>query len=162
MREHFAHDIGQRLAAKICMADPTRTPRRGRARGNVRDIDDEFEWKMRERVGDDAAHAAPLRPRAPQPRAELRAAVEIMRPLRGRHLGHAAEQSRRRARAHEHEAVAANDHECRPAAQASFLLRRLERKRLGIAATAGGAGAHPWTQRATRALWPGEWLARAP
>src|SRR6516225_8785268 len=99
MREHFAHDIGQRLAAKVRMADPTRASRRDRARGNVRDVDDELERKMRERVGDDAAHAAPLRPRAPQTWAKLRAAAEIMRPLRGRHLGHAAEQSRRWARA---------------------------------------------------------------
>src|SRR5262249_57355778 len=99
-------------------------------------------------VGDDAADAAPLRPHAPQTRAKLGAAVEVMRPLRGRHLGHAAEQSRWRARAHEHKAVATNDHERRAAAQPSFLLRRLDWKRFGIAASARGARAHPWTQRA--------------
>ncbi len=76
MREHFAHDIGQRLAAKIRMADPTRALWCDRVRGDVRDVDDELERKMRERVGDDAAHASPLRPRAPQPRAELRAALQ--------------------------------------------------------------------------------------
>src|SRR6516165_3346606 len=134
------------------MADPTRASRRDRARRNVGDIDDELKREMRERVGDDAAYAAPLRLRAAQPRAELRAAVEVMRPLRGWHLGHAAEQSRRWARAHKHEAVAANDHERRAAAQPSFFLRRLERKRLGIAAPARGARAHPWTQRAGRLL----------
>src|SRR5262245_21589117 len=115
MLQHFAHDIGQRLAAKIRMADPTRALRLGRLRRNFRDVDDELEREMRERVGDDAAHAAPLRPHAPQTRAKLGTAVEIMRPLRGRHLGYSAEQSRWRARAHEYEAVAANNHERRPA-----------------------------------------------
>src|SRR5262249_8175840 len=122
MREHFGHDIWQRLPAKIRMADPTRAARRRRVRRNVGDVDDELEREMREYMGDDAAHAAPRGPHAPQPRAELRAAVEIMRPLRGRNLGHAAEQSLWRARAHEHEAVAANDHERPPAAQPSSLL----------------------------------------
>ena len=65
MREHFAHDIGQRLAAKIRMADPTRAARRRRVRRNVGDVDDELEREMRERVGDDAAHAAPRGPHAP-------------------------------------------------------------------------------------------------
>src|SRR6516162_11807222 len=134
MREHFAHDIGQRLATKVRMAHPTRAARRRRVRGNVGDVDDELEREMREYMGDDAAHAAPLRPHAPQTRAKLRAAVEIMRPLRGRHLGHAAEQSRWRARAHEHKAVATNDHERGPAPQPSFLLRRLDWKRFWIAA----------------------------
>src|SRR5262249_58192414 len=83
---------------------------------------------------------------------KLGAAVEIMRPLRGRHLGHAAEQSRWRARAHEHKAVATNDHERCPAPQPSFLLRRLDWKRFGIAASARGARGHPWTQRAGRLL----------
>ncbi len=54
--------------------------------------------------------------------------VEVVRPLRCRHLGHAAEQALRRPRAHQHEPVGAPHHEGCAAAQPPFPLRRLERK----------------------------------
>ena len=75
-----------------------------------------------------------------------------MRPLRRRNLGHAAEQSLRWTRAHEHEAVATKDNKGSAAAQPSLPLRRLQRKRLRVAAPARGARAPPGAQRTSRCL----------
>jgi len=78
--------------------------------------------------------------------------VEIMRPLRGRHLGHAAEQPLGRTRAHQHHAVAAHQHEGRAAAEFSFALRCLDGKTLSVAAGTRGAGVHPGAEHASRLL----------
>src|SRR2546425_4091756 len=107
---------------------------------------------MREGVRDDACDAPPARRRGSETRRELRTAVEIVRPLRRRNLGHAAEQPPWWARAQEHEAVAAKHDERRAAAQPPLLLRRLHRKRLGVAARSRGARAPPGTQHTGRRL----------
>src|SRR5258708_17171889 len=101
---------------------------------------------MREGGRGDAGDAPPARRRGSETRRELRTAAEIVRPLRRRNLGHAAEQPPWWARAQEHEAVAAKHDEGRAAAQPPLLLRRLHRKRLAVAARARGARAPPGTQ----------------
>ena len=58
MREHFAHDIGQRLAAKIRMAHPARAARRGRVRGVVTHAFTHFPLELVVYVADVPAHAA--------------------------------------------------------------------------------------------------------
>ena len=61
MREHFAHDIGQRLVGKLRKRDPARAGRRRRLRRNLGGIDDELQREMREPVGNDAWPAPPFR-----------------------------------------------------------------------------------------------------
>src|SRR5207237_7986541 len=93
-----------------------------------------------------AGPATPFRLWAAEPRGDLRPAGETRHPSGGRDLTHAAEQSCRRPRAQEHEAVATQEDERRSATQPSLLFRRLDGKGFGIAAAASGARAHPGTE----------------
>ena len=116
------------------------------------DIDGKLQREMREHVRDDARHASPFRLGAREARRALERIrlVEIVRPFRRRHLGHAAEQALGRSRAHKHAAVGAHRHEGGAAPQPPFPLRRLARKRLRIAAPPRSASIHPWAEHAGR------------
>src|SRR5437763_7250012 len=60
--------------------------------------------------------------------------IEICRPLRGRHFGHAAEEPAHWARPQEHAIVRAPRQESGTAAHLAFALRRATRKQFGFAA----------------------------
>ena len=107
---------------------------------------------MREDVGDDAGLAVPAR-NAVQHRRLLQRRPVVLRgePVRGRHLGHAAEQAFFGTGA-DQQPVAARDDERRATSQRTGLLRGLARKRFLIAARAAHTVAVQRTQRAGRFL----------
>src|SRR5262245_26898521 len=76
--------------------------------------------------------------------------VELMRPVGGRHLAHAAEQALRRPCAQQERAICARDDERRAATQPSFDLWWLARKGFGIATRRGETRPVP---RAEHARW---------
>src|SRR5207244_1801750 len=101
----------------------------------------QLQGKMREGVGYESGNAAPRN--LPLPVGEREIArrfgvrlllVEVVRPRRGRHFGHAAEQAFCRPRAHQDESIGAHEHE-------------------------GGAAA-PESRATTRSAWPWTGLAR--
>ena len=78
--------------------------------------------------------------------------VEIRRPVGRRHFGHAAEETLRRARPHQHKAVGAAGDEGGAAAQRAFALRHPPRIRFRVAARARRAAIIPRAQGASRLL----------
>ena len=59
MRDHFAHEIGQRFAIEAGASDPAHPHRRVDKRRHARNKDDEFEREMREYMAHDAGNALP-------------------------------------------------------------------------------------------------------
>src|SRR6185437_1663174 len=111
-----------------------------------------LEGEVREYVAHDAGAFAPgdLVAAGRKPRCALQrlARLEIVRPLRRRHFGHAAEQAAWWPRSHQNVAVAAARHERGAAAERAFAFRRAARQCFGVAARMRGAAFVPWAQAA--------------
>ena len=54
VRDHLAHDVGQRLVLQCRNRHPAHALRRAAARRNIRGVDHQLQREMREHVGDDA------------------------------------------------------------------------------------------------------------
>src|SRR5579863_6127101 len=156
MDQNLAHDARQRLATDVGKRHPARASRRRRACRKLGGIDEKLERKMREYVAYRTRQPPPRHPLQPDPplrfsRRQARRAVErlgfveIRRPAGRGNFGHAAEETLRRARAHEHKAVGATGDEGGAAAQRAFALAHPPRKGLGVAARARGAAIIPRT-----------------
>jgi tripartite-type tricarboxylate transporter receptor subunit TctC len=154
MRDDLAHQVRQRLARQVRNPRPAGALGRGSAGRNVGGIDGEPQRKVREDVRDRAGEAPPRRlaARRTRHRCEGIGLVEVVRPRRRRHLGHAAEQAGRRTCAHKDVAVGAHQHERGAASQPPLVLRTLDREGLRIAAPARGAGREPRAQDTARLL----------
>src|SRR5262245_58841478 len=100
MRHHLAHQVWQRLTSKLGKRNPARAFWRPRANRYLRSVDDQIEWKMREHMRHDARNPVPEGVRKLRRPVERISVVEVVRPSRGRHLGHSTKQSLRRARTH--------------------------------------------------------------
>ncbi len=152
VRDHLAHDVGQRLFAERRNLHPAHSLRRPRTLRNVGGVDHKLQRKMRKDMGDDAGLAMPARDAVHQRRLLQRRLVVLRgKPVRARHFGHAAKQPFLGAAA-EQQPIAAPHHERGTAAQRAGLLWRLARISLLIAAHAADTIGVQRTQGAGRFL----------
>ncbi len=134
MCDHLAHDIRQRFVMQGRDRHPAHAFWRAGALRNGRGINHKLEREMREDVVDHAELAMPARNGFQQRRLRQCDLVVLTRkPIRRRHLGHAAEQAFLGSGANQ-QLAAARYYERRAAPQRASLLRRLARKGFLIAA----------------------------